>query len=391
MNERGPSNVRTALVLLALGLAALCLRGPIAAVGPLISDITSVDGLSTWEAAVLTGLPLLMFGLLAPLAPILAARFGARWAVAIALALIGVGLLMRTWTVPGLFLGSLVIGTGIAVGNVLLIVVAKAELGPRWPYGVAVTTAALALSAAAGASAAAPTEHLVGNPLIALALWFVPVAIALVVWVAVPGSGDDGAHHHRIPLRAVVADPTARAVTLYFGMQALVFYSLLTWFVAIVMGRSESSHEIAGVYVGFMVIVGFPTGLVVPKLAMSSPDQRRWVVIFSACALAGVLGLLMFPAVPFLWSLLCGLGCGGAFPLALTLVGARTTLPEQTAALSAAAQTLGYVLASFGPPLIGLLLAVSGDWMVPLVAFLVLGVIQAVVGLRAATPGFIRE
>lgn len=387
--DAAPGRARTAIILLALALAALCLRGPIASVGPLIEEVTSVDGLSAWEAAALTGLPLLMFGLFAPLAPVVASRVGLRWAVLLALASIGLGVVLRGWAVPGLFAGTLLVGIGIAAGNVLLIVVAKAELGSKWPYGVAVTTAVLALSAAMGAAAASPVERALGNPLLALSLWAVPVAIAIAVWLAVPHASNDGVYHHRIPLAAVVRDPTARAVALYFGLQSIIFYSLLTWFAAILLSRSVSSEDIAGLYVGLMVIVGLPSGLVVPKLVTRTSDQRPWVWVFSSCAVSGVVGLLLFPGLPLLWALLVGLGCGGSFPLALTLVGARTAVPEQTAALSAAAQTLGYVLASFGPPLVGVVLELSGGWTLPLVALLILGLLQLLVGLRAGAPGLI--
>src|SRR3954470_24032074 len=78
----------------ALVLVALCLRGPFAAVGPVLDELGSELALSTGELAVVTALPLLCFGLLAPVAPVLAARIGLHRAAvaATAVLLVGVGL-----------------------------------------------------------------------------------------------------------------------------------------------------------------------------------------------------------------------------------------------------------------------------------------------------------
>ncbi|WP_324275488.1 hypothetical protein [Blastococcus brunescens] len=50
----------------ALVLTALCLRGPFAAVGPVLGDVGDELALSTGALAVVTSLPLVCFGLLSP-------------------------------------------------------------------------------------------------------------------------------------------------------------------------------------------------------------------------------------------------------------------------------------------------------------------------------------
>ena len=79
----------------ALVLVALCLRGPFAAVGPLLDELGDELSLSTGALAVVAALPLVCFGLLSPLAPVLAARIGLHRAALAATAVLRLGVLLR--------------------------------------------------------------------------------------------------------------------------------------------------------------------------------------------------------------------------------------------------------------------------------------------------------
>ena len=99
-------------MLLAVGMVLLAanLRPAAAAIGPLLGRIQTDTGLSGFGAGVLTTLPVLCFGALAPLAPALTRRLGERTTVAVALVVLLFGLLVRL--IPGL--GFLFFGTAVA-------------------------------------------------------------------------------------------------------------------------------------------------------------------------------------------------------------------------------------------------------------------------------------
>src|SRR3954471_24270112 len=110
-------------VLLALGiiLVAANLRPTVTSVAALLPQIRLDVGLSSTAAALLTATPVLCFGLLAPFAPRIADRFGMERTLALVLAAIGVGLLLRVGpSVLTLFGGTILAGGAIAMGNVLL-------------------------------------------------------------------------------------------------------------------------------------------------------------------------------------------------------------------------------------------------------------------------------
>ncbi|MGY1708705.1 MFS transporter [Geodermatophilus sp. SYSU D00758] len=380
----------------ALVLLALCLRGPFSAVGPVLGELRTELAVPGAALAVLTALPLVCFGLVSPTAPALAARLGVHRAVlAGALALVA-GLLLRLAGTPGLFAGTVVLTSGIAVVNVLLPAAVRAEYGGRAAPVLGATTASMAVSASLGAGLAQPLVAAAGGPLAGLALWLVPVLLATagVGVLALRRRGGAGAAPpgDRLPVRAVLRDRVALAVTAFFGLQSLSFYAMLTWLPDVLTDDAGVSAVAAGGLVAVAAALGAPCALVVPPLAARRPGQGAWVVGCCTPTVVAVAGLLLAPAAaPWVWALLYGLGTGLAFPLAMTLVLVRTRDVAQTGRLSAAAQSAGYLLAASGPLAVGLLHDATGAWRPGLALLLVLALLQVLAGLAAARPRLVTE
>ena len=372
------------LALVAVVLVALGLRGPVSSVGPLLVDLRQALGLSGAAVALLPTLPLLCFGLLAPVAPALAARLGLHKAVLAGSAVLLLGVSLRSAGVAGLFAGTLLLGAGIAVVNVLLPAVVKADLPDRLPLATGLVTSSMALSASLGAGLAQPLRGVTGGPLSSLGVWAVVVVAGLLAWlpltrgrerpVRVPGAS------HVLPL---LRDRVALAVTVFFGLQALAFYTMLAWLPSILREAGVDPTR-AGAMLAVASLLGVPVAFVVPRRATALPQQGRWVALVAVPYALGLTGLLVAPgAAPWVWTVLLGTGTGAAFPLALTLVLLRSRDGGQAARLSAAAQGVGYVLAAGGPVAVGLLREATGSWEPCILALLGLLVVQVAVGLAA--------
>ncbi|MGY2067562.1 MFS transporter [Blastococcus sp. SYSU DS0619] len=384
---------RLALPAAVLVLVALCLRAPFAAVGPLLGELGDELSLSTGALAVVTALPLVCFGLVSPFAPALAARFGVHRAVLMGVTALAGGILLRLAGVPGLYVGTVLLTGGIAIGNVLLPAVARAEYGARSAVVVGMIVAAMAASASIGAGLAQPLAGAAGSALGGLLLWGVPVLAALVAMAALTRARRDTPRPAPAPVgarAAVLRDRVALAVTLFFGLQSLSFYAMLTWLADVLEAESGVSPVAAGGLLALAAGLGIPASLVVPPLAARRPGQQGWVLVGTLPVLAGITGLLVAPAAaPVLWALLYGLGTGVSFPLAMTLILQRTRDVAQTGRLSASAQSIGYLLAATGPLGVGLLHETTGGWAPGLVLLLVVVAAQLVVGLAAARPGHV--
>jgi MFS transporter, CP family, cyanate transporter len=380
---------------IALVLASLCLRGPFSAVGPVLGELGDEYGLSTAALAVVTALPLVCFGLVSPFAPSLSARLGVHRAIVVGMAVLAAGIVLRLFGAAGLFAGTVVLTGGIAIVNVLAPAAARAEYGAKRSAAVVgLVTASMATSASAGAGLAQPFTSLAGSARVGLALWLVPVSVALLA-VAVlayrrrrapkPEASAPGSR------TAILRDRVALAVTLYFGVQSLLFYAMLTWLPGILQADAGVSRVGAGTILAVAALLGVPASLVVPTLAARRPAQVGWVIAVSVPTVVGIVGLLVAPsAAPLLWALLWGLGTGSSFPLAMTLVLRRTRDVAQTGRLSASAQSIGYLVAATGPLAVGLLHDATDDWTASLVLLLALVAGQIAVGIPAGRARLVR-
>ena len=124
--------VRPGLVIAGCMLIAANLRPPITSVGPLVGDIRADTGMSSAAAGLVTTLPLLAFAGVSPWAAPIARRIGIERALQAALVVLVAGVLVRSaGAVPALLLGTAVLGSGIAVANVLIPALIKQDFPER--------------------------------------------------------------------------------------------------------------------------------------------------------------------------------------------------------------------------------------------------------------------
>ena len=139
---------------LAVGLLAISfnLRPAIVAVSPLLGTIQSSFGLSGAGVGLLTTLPLLCFGLLAPLAPRLVQRFGTGGVLLSCLLTLFTGVLVRSLpSLAAVFGGTLLIGVSVAIANVLMPGIVKED----FPNAIGIMSGLYTMMLSAGAAVAA--------------------------------------------------------------------------------------------------------------------------------------------------------------------------------------------------------------------------------------------
>ena len=377
------------LLAAAMILLAANLRPAAAAIGPLLGRIQHDTGLSGFGAGLLTTLPVLCFGALAPLAPTLARRLGERTTVAVALAVLLLGLLVRL--VPGigfLFLGTALAGAAIAIGNVLLPVLVRGNFPDRIGLLTGLYTTSLVGFAALAAGISVPVANAFGGgwrP--GLGIWAVPAAIALAVWAPELRCRQRAARPagHRVAgARALLRDRVAWSVTLFFAVQSAGFYATLAWLPSVFHSHGLSTTK-SGLLLSLSLVAGLVPALTLPTLAARAHDQRRFVLAVVGCILVGWLGVLFdATGAPYLWAILLGVGQNAAFPLALTMIVLRGGSLTNTAGLSTLVQTVGYLVAALGPLAIGAVHELTGSWTPSLLVLIGLLVPQLLLGLAAA-------
>jgi CP family cyanate transporter-like MFS transporter len=385
------SRARTAALVVAVLLIALNLRPAVVAVSPLLSQIRDDLDLGGAVGGLLTTLPVLCFGLLAPFAGRLSRRIGLETTLLAALLVLTAGILVRLVpTLAALLAGSVLAGIAIAIGNTLMPVVVKRD----FPHRTGVMTGAYSTMISGGGALAAavmvPVEHATGlgwRP--SLALWAVLVALGIVLWVpwVIRARRRAAAAPPTVPaapVRGLWRSPLAWQVTLVMGLQSLQFYALTAWAPTIFVdgGRTPTA---AGLLLSLAGVSSLVTSAVTPVLAARSRTQHHLVVLLIALWVVGYLGLLLAPgALAPLWMVLIGLGQGVGISLGLTLITLRSPDAAHTSELSGMAQGVGYVLAAAGPLALGAIHDATGSWTAPVVTLLVLLVPLAVAGAGAA-------
>ena len=393
--ESGRSRLRISILVLGILLLAANLRPAITGVAPLIGQIRADTGISNGVAGLLTTLPLLAFGVLSPVAPRLARRFGMERVLLASLLILAAGILLR-WAeaVAALFLGTVVLGAAIAVANVLLPSLVKREFPERAGLMTSVYSTSLGISAAFAAGVSVPLAQLAGVGWRgALAVWALPAILASVAWLPQLGRNDRPAEpsaRNSPVVRDLWRSPLAWQVTLFMGLQSLSYYVTLTWLPEILQAEGMGAAR-AGWLLGLSQAVAIVTMFSAPMIAGRRPSQRGIVAVAVSVSGAGALGLLVAgSAASILWVVLLGLGQGASFSLALTFLALRASDPTYAAALSGMAQSVGYLLAAAGPFLFGVLRDATGAWKVPLALLLAITACLLIAGLGAARDAHVR-
>lgn len=375
-----------AALTLAIAVVAFNLRPAITAVAPVLADIQRSTGLSAPEAGLLTTIPVLAFGACAPLGPWLGRRFGMEAVLVGSLVVLIAGILVRS--VPALaplFLGTVLIGVAIAIGNVLVPALIKRDFTSNPRVATGVYSVALSGGAAGVAGVAVPLDRALGGWRQGLAFWAVPVALCLVLWAF----RLRDSHHDIGPVHVSAGlwrDGLAWQVTIFMGLQSLGFYSMVAWIPTIFEQHGTAPAD-AGWLLSLAGFASLPSAFVAPVLASSAARQRLTVVVTVACNALALAGLLWQPrAGAAAWMVILGLAQGSSLALALHFIVARAPDARRAAELSAMAQTVGYLVAGIGPLVAGVLREVSGSWTLPLAAMAIVLGPELVCGLGATRP-----
>lgn len=370
------------LAVLSVVAIAFNMRTAIGEIPPVLPDL----GLSQAGQSILATVPVVCFGLAALAAPALRARLGEERGLLAVLGLLLVGVLVRAvWPGGGLFPGTVLAGCGIAVMNVLVPSLIRRRFPGHVGLMTGVYTTALVAGGSLSAAATVPLRDAANGSLhIALGIWAIPIAIALVAWLP-------QRRHRALPpvaggreaIRALGRSPVAWYVTLFMGMQSLLYYAPLSWLPAIHRDQGIDAAT-AGFLLSTLNLISIPTTFLAPVIAHRMRDQRPAVAGCVALTAIGLLGILLAPSsTALVWVIVLGLGQGAALSLALLMIVLRAADDNTAARLSSMAQGFGYLIAATGPLVMGLVHAATGSWTAPLVLLVLLCGVELVVGLAA--------
>lgn len=362
----------------ALLLLALVLRAPVTVVPPLLPEFQGALGLDTTQAALLTSIPVLCFGLLTPAVSQLVHWLGINHAVAWGLAAVVAGSLLRVdGTIAGAYGGTVLIGIGLTVGNLGMPMLIGRQYRHRAALLTGASSATTNVAVTLSTAAAVPLAMSVGWQR-SSALWGAVIGgVALVAWLVVypPGvRGTRGVFRRHVgqtvPAPSVSAGraalrragprtslrrwPVAWLLATAFAGHTLAYYAVTSWLPLALADLRGMDATAAGV--GAAVFQA--AGIVGPFVTSWLVDGRRWSLVRTALLIGAgwaalPLGIVLAPAGWVAWSLLGGLAQGAFFTLLFTIVVRRTRTVDENRRLTAMVQTVGYSAAASGPIVMG--------------------------------------
>jgi len=405
------------LLLVAVLVFAANLRGPIAALAPVVSDVTAELALTPAAVGLLTGLPVLCFALAAPLASGFIGRFGVGRAVTVSLLVIIAGTVLRSVAgFPTAVVGTLLLGVAITIGNIAVPVVTRRDF-PLVIAGVTgAYTAAMNLGAMTTTAFTAPIAQSLGWRW-ALGVWSLLAVAALVLWLvaahvrrgqaaagaAAAGRGGDGRGAgggepvgavvdvvvptiETAPRTHVLRRPFIWALAAVFGMQSFGYYGMTAWLPQLLSDRIGLDQAAAGGGAAPFQAAAIVSALTVPLVLARRIPARVVFLALIGLWLALPLGIFFAPGAWLAWVVCAGLAQGGLFTVVMSVVLQRASGVADARRSSAAVQSFGYLFAATGPSVLGALNASSGSWSLPLATLLVGFSLAAVAGAYAMRP-----
>lgn len=372
------------LAIVALMLAAANLRGGLVVVGPLVMEIRDSLNISASAFSLLTTLPLICFGVMSIFVPWLTRRWAPQWISIVGLMVISLGVGFRLLDHYALvILGTLLLGCAIATLNVLIPGLVKAFFPRNVGLMTGLYSVTLSLGAGVGVYLAIPLLEQFGHWRYPVAMWAIFPLFCVLFWL--PMLKVKGVGRPTNPIKVSLwRDKLAWSITFYMGLQSFYFYSMATWLPKILLENGLQAHD-AGTATALINLVSIPFNLFVPILAAKMRNQRLLVVGTFLVSFIGLAGIWWQPdAAPLLWASFIGMGCGSSLSLALSFFVLRADNTAQATALSAMAQSIGYLLAALGPVSLGLLRDINGHWQFALGLLMALQLAQLATGWFAA-------
>ncbi|WP_087972334.1 CynX/NimT family MFS transporter [Oceanobacillus rekensis] len=386
------------LLIAGIVIIAFNLRPAITSVGPVISLIRDDIGLSSWSAGLLTSLPLIAFAIMSPMAPRLGNRYTNERAMIIGLILLFFGISIRSISVVFLlFMGTLFVGLGIAILNVLLPGIIKDKFPAKVGLMTSVYSTSMGIFAASASGLSVPLANTMnGGWQTALLVWTIPAVLGIIVWIYLSRkertTNQTEKYYVHTTDNRIWRSPLAWQVAGFMGFQSFLFYVTISWLPTI-LSDSGLSMTTAGWMLSFTQIIGLPASFLVPMIAEKLKSQRGIVIVLTLSGFLGYGGLLLGKSytIMLISVILIGITLAGAFALALAFLGMRARTAKQAAELSGMAQSIGYLLAAMGPIIIGYLYDLTNAWTIPLITIMSVCVLVLLFGLGAGRNKYVLD
>lgn len=378
-------------------LVSTNLRAPITAVSPILDEMKSVLKIDNFQASLLTSIPLFVFAFFSILVSKATAKINIRHGLIYSLIILIIGIYVRVYgNISMLYIGSLLIGLGICIGNVLT----PAYIKNTFPTKIGIMTGIFSVSMSLIAALASGLSIAIGNWTNlgwkgSLGVWIV-AAIATLIIVCIDSLKNKTATQQKTVQSEdvkfnIFKSKQAWNISIFMGLQSLIYYCLVALLPTLLIDFGMTKTN-AGWVFSVLQLAMLPAMLVSPVLASRMKNPKIMIYITSILYFIGIITLLIFKAkFSYLSAILIGIAGGFAFSLSILFFSLRTKTMVGTIKISGMAQSVGYLIAAFGPPIFGKLYDIDSTWSYSLYFLMFCMIILTFFGIKASQPKFVEE
>ncbi|MCH4172090.1 MAG: MFS transporter [Lactobacillus sp.] len=374
------------LAIILLIFIGLNMRTGLTIIPPILSNIQKNLNLPGWFLGSLTTIPLLCFALVSPFVDLWRQKIGLLRVLILGLILLTAGSFLRVYSFTSLLIGTLLLGAGIAVLNVLAPAVVATYFPTKIGLMTSVYSLAMSIFSALSAGFSAPLAGKIGwQPMVQFLAIFPAITcfITLGLTHQKPQQQTERSQTELEPIRNVWTIPSAWFLTGYMGIQSLLFYTILTWLPSIMMAHGISQNN-ASLLLGAFQLAGVPMAFIIPNIAGHRTKQSGLMLLTATAYVLGFI-VLLSPELP-IWLAICsciflGVSTNSSFNLSMILFPLKTESLEETVAISGMVQSMGYLIAAAGPFAAGMIFNGIHSWNLILILLILMALIQTVCGL----------
>ncbi|WP_228438723.1 CynX/NimT family MFS transporter [Chryseobacterium pennae] len=395
--RKNASYVLMILNVLVVILISSNLRSPIVAVSPVLGDVRDALKLDNFQVSLLTSIPLFMFAVCSVLVSRFSNKLGISKLLMYSLIILSFGLFLRiSGSLWLLFIGSVFIGLGICIGNV----VTPGYVKNNFPKQIGLMTGIFAVSMNLTAALASGFSVRIGEWTGfgwrgSLGIWLVIAALGFLVLILEMIFNKKNPNQPKTALGTsdfnMFKSSQAWNISIFMGLQSLFYYCMVAWLPSFLTDYNMPG-ESSGWVLFVIQITMIPITFCCPIIASKMKNQRIMILFICALMFAST---MMFVFLKSQWiyvnAVIIGISNGLSFSLSILFFSTRTKSSINAVKISGMAQSVGYLIAAFGPPVFGKLHDWDISWNTSFYFLSAAVLIMLFFGLKAARNKYVED
>jgi CP family cyanate transporter-like MFS transporter len=360
----------------------MTIRGPVAVYGPIAELLAGELKVDFAMIGILSGLPVFCYAVFIPLANIIVSKFGLEKSIIISMGIIGCGIIIRSlFAFETLLVGTVIIGAGIALGNVIFPLLISREFTSRYVTVIGLFSVGMNIANFTAGALTYPLSEIIGWRY-TLASWILFVLISSYLifhyrirakrgasrkalrkgmskWISTRSltGRDDQAN---LGSRNIFKTSITYLLTIIFLCQCAAWNIFTAWLPQIFIFQGQDPVS-AGVAASLFQLFGI-FGAIATAPLLDNIGYPKSVVIISIAWIVLPVGLALLPSFWIFYVIISGSAQSMIYNTIFGGINKWAQTPREIRQMSTFVQAVSYGFAGFFPIITGWVFDILQNW-----------------------------